>query len=303
MITVVGSANMDLIARVPHLPHHGETVLAAGFARLPGGKGANQAVAAARAGSQVTVVGRVGRDAYGAELADNLRRAGVDTDALVADPHAPTGLALITVDEEGENHIVVVPGANGHVTQDDVDTVRDLIAASDIVILQLEIPLESVAHAARLAREGGAKVILNPSPAQPLDPDLLELVDVLVPNRKEVGRVSGLGDLDPAAAARLLLDTGVGAVVVTLGAQGAVIVTRDREIDVPAFPARPVDTTGAGDAFVGNLAHALEQGESLQDAVRFAAAAAALSVQKQGAQPSMPSLTETETYLKRAPLP
>jgi ribokinase len=181
--------------------------------------------------------------------------------------------------------------------------VRDLIRATTTLVLQLEIPLETVAYAARLAREAGARVILNPAPAQALDASLLKLVDVLVPNAEEVGRLSGLGALDPASAARLLLDTGVGAVVVTLGAQGSVIVTRDAEIDVPAYPARAVDTTGAGDAFVGNLAHGLDEGWSLEDAVRFAAAAAALSVERPGAQPSMPVLAETEAYMMRQASP
>ncbi len=298
MITVVGSANMDLVARVPALPGPGQTVLGTSLTRSPGGKGANQAVAAARAGCEVFFIGRVGSDSHGQELLESLRQAGVNTSRTALDRSIPSGTALIAVDDAGENSIVVVPGANGHVSAADVDGSRDVISASSVIVLQLEIPLETVAHAARLGREEGTLVLLNPAPAQPLEPSLTHLVDVLVANESEVAALSGMGSpFDPASAARMLVDSGTGAVIVTLGSQGAVLVTADEEIDVPAFAVDAVDTTGAGDAFVGNLARALDQKQPLESAVRFASAAAALSVQHQGAQPSMPSLQETEQLL------
>lgn len=299
MITVVGSANMDLIARMARLPSPGETILGTSMTRMPGGKGANQAVAAARAGSEVVFVGRVGDDMYGSELLDTLRNAGVSTAQTSVDRTTPTGLAMIEVDAQGENTIVVIPGANSHVSPDDVDRARDAIVASRVVVLQLEIPVDSVARAAQIAHEAGALVVLNPAPARPLDPTLLRLVDVVVPNEEEVARLSGLGaPVDAAAVAHLLLDAGPRAVIVTLGARGAVIVTRDDEVDIPPVPVRPVDTTGAGDAFVGNLAHALDEGQSLEEAAGFAAAAAAASVLRIGAQPSMPGRAETEALLR-----
>jgi ribokinase len=298
MITVVGSVNMDLIARVHRLPGPGETVLGTSLLHAPGGKGANQAVAAARAGSEVAFVGRVGDDTAGAELRAGLRGAGVALDYLITDPSVPSGTALIAVDDDAENIIVVVPGANSRVTPADVDRARPAIESSRVLLLQLEILPETVTHAARIAHEAGAVVVLNPAPAVPLPMLDVRCIDILVPNADEVARMSGQGSpVEPAEAARLLIGAGVPRVVVTLGAQGSVIVTTDTEIDVPSFPARPVDTTGAGDAFVGNLAHALDAGESIEEAVRFASAAAALSVQRAGAQPSMPSGEETRALL------
>ena len=299
MITVVGSINMDLIARVHHLPGPGETVLGADLLRAPGGKGANQAVAAARAGSRVIFVGRIGADAHGVELRHSLELAGVFLEHLGVDADHPSGTALIAVDDEGENSIVVIPGANGQVSPADVDRANDAIQRSSSLLLQLEIPLGTVAHAAQVARDIGTRVILNPAPARALEPSLLQLIDVLVANESEVATLSGVGwPVDPASAARLLLEAGTGSVVVTLGARGAVVVTPDRELDVPAFPVETVDSTGAGDAFVGNLARALDAGQPLEDATRFASAAAALSVRLHGAQPSMPVREQTEQLLR-----
>lgn len=300
MISVVGSLNMDLMARVTRLPEPGETVLAREFQRSPGAKGANQAVAAARAGSAVEMVGRVGDDLYGRELLESLSSAGVVTRHVRTDAQQPTGLALIAVDEQGQNEIVVVPGANAALTPEDVDAAADAISASAIVLLQLEIPLPTVSRAVSLARQAGSTIVLNPSPARPLNPAFLECIDLLVLNAREVAQLSGVGPpIEPAEAARLLVDGGVGAVVVTLGAEGAVIVSSEGETDVPAFPVEPVDTTGAGDAFLGNLAHALESGGSLPEAARFASAAAAASVLRPGAQPSLPTLAQTQAILAR----
>jgi ribokinase len=299
-VAVVGSANMDVVARVHSLPERGATVLGHSLVHTPGGKGANQAVAAARAGSEVVFVGRVGADSYGTGLVESLRWAGVSTEFVTVDPATPSGVALIMVDDEAQNIIAVVPGANGQVTSDDVDRAREAIASCSVLLLQLEIPLDTVAHAARVGREVGLTVILNPAPAQDLSPEFLQLFDVLIPNQAEVGRLSGVGSpVDPASAAHMLVDAGAKAVVVTLGDEGAVVVDRAGESVVPPFPASAVDTTGAGDAFVGNLAHGLAAGRSLDEAARFASAAAALSVERVGAQAAMPSGAQTAALLQR----
>jgi ribokinase len=298
VITVIGSANMDLIAPVTTLPMRGETVFAHGIRTLPGGKGANQAVAAARAGCVTMFVARIGTDGHGDVLLSSLQAAGVDTRLVTRDADEPTGLALISVDDEGENTIVVVSGANSRLSPEDVDRARTSISASSAIVLQLESPLETVMHAAKLARDAGVTVILNPAPACDLDRSLLQFVDILVPNEEEVGRVSGLGSpVAPETAAHLLLSEGVGAVIVTLGASGAVIVGKNHESNVAAYRVNARDTTGAGDAFVGNLAWAIDDRRPLEAAVRFATAAAAWSVQHEGAQPSMPTREDTETIL------
>lgn len=299
MITVVGSANVDLIASVPVLPTPGETVLGTGLLRAPGGKGANQAVAAARAGSDVTFIGRLGNDEYGKALLQAMDSAGVGIERVRIDPAHPTGIALITVDAGGENEIVVIPGANAEVSPEDVHAARNAIAASTSVIVQLEIPMGTVRYVANIASELDTRIILNAAPAQSIDPEILRNVDILVANEHEIASLTGMGvPIDPATSAGLLTSTGVKAVVLTLGTQGVVIVQADEpNVEIPAFPVTAIDTTGAGDTFVGNLAHGLDTGRSLTEAARFASAAAALSVRKRGAQPSMPAGLETETFL------
>lgn len=300
MIAVVGSLNLDLIARVARLPVPGETVSAVAYQQSLGGKGANQAVAAARAGSMVQFVGRVGADPAGAALRMSLGEAGVDTTYVIEDVGGSTGTALIAVDNRGDNTIIVVPGVNAHLEPSDVDAARDVIERSSILILQLEIPLETVRYAAGMAQRSGTTVILNPSPSQELPAPLLDLVDILVPNEEEVGYLSGMGSpVDPTTAAGMLCSNGVEAVVITLGSQGAAIVDRNGETDIQAYEVEAVDTTGAGDAFVGNLAAALDAGRSLEESARFASAAAALSVQVAGAQPSMPTKEETDAFIAR----
>lgn len=299
MITVVGSANVDLIASVPVLPAPGETVLGTTLLRAPGGKGANQAVAAVRAGSDVSFVGRVGNDEYGKALLQALGSVGVRTQQVQVDRDHPTGIALITVDAAGENQIVVIPGANAAVSPEDVDAARDTLAASSCVVVQLEIPLDTVSRVAGIASQLHARVILNTAPAQPVEPEILRNVDILVANQHEIASLTGMGmPIDPATCAGLLTSTGVKAVVLTLGSEGVVIVQPgEMNVEIPAFPVAAIDSTGAGDTFVGNLAHSLDAGQSLIEAARFASAAAALSVQKRGAQPSMPNKQETETFL------
>jgi ribokinase len=280
------------VVPVPRHPGPGETVLGGDHFRNPGGKGANQAVAAARLGRPTSMVGRVGRDHDGSELVRSLRHYGVEASRVTPTEDAPTGIALISVDGRGENAIVVSPGANGRVTEEDVTAAGELVSSAGVVLLQLEIPLEAVVAAARAA---SGMVILNPAPARPLPPSLLEAVDVLVPNRSELAVLVGAGADPPNAdraagmAARI---TGPRAVVVTLGAEGALVVEGGRTERVPAVPVKAVDTTAAGDAFCGALAEALVRGEELGDAARWAARAAAVACTRSGAQASLPSREE-----------
>jgi ribokinase len=210
---------------------------------------------------------------------------------------------MIEVEDSGENTIVVIAGANAQLSPEDVDAAAEAIGRSSVLVVQLEIPLSTVARAIQVARSHGVTVLLNPAPALALEPSVLQSVDVLVANAEEIGALSGLGaPLDPRSSGRLVVDAGARAVVVTLGAEGAVVLTKDGQWDIPAFRVNPVDTTGAGDAFVGNLAHALDTGQSLLEAARFASAAAAASVQRLGAQPSMPTRRESEAVLGSRPL-
>jgi ribokinase len=285
VIAVVGSANLDVVVAVARLPGPGETVVGADRRELPGGKGANQAVAAARLGSSVGFVGRVGADAAGRRLRADLAAEGVDVAALGEDDGAPSGMALIGVDEAGENAIIVSPGANGRVGPADVEAAHGLIAGAGVVLLQHEIPADAVVAASAVA---GGRVVLNPAPAR----ELAGRVDVLVPNRGELERLAGGGP--PAeAAARLALP----AVVVTLGAEGALVVQGSRTEKVAAPSVRPVDTTGAGDAFCGALADALDRGAELVEAARWATVAAALSVTGEGARGGLASRAEVERAL------
>ncbi|MFE5539531.1 ribokinase [Streptomyces sp. NPDC056492] len=291
-IAVLGSTNMDLVAYVPRAPRLGETVTGRAFRTVPGGKGANQAVAAARSGGEVVMIGAVGTDEFGVRLRSALTAAGVETAALRTVEGA-SGTAHITVDDEGANSIVVIPGANGSVTGLEAgDAAR--IGAVDLLLLQLELPMEAVLAGAAAARAQGVRTVLTPAPARPLPRELLELVDVLVPNEHEAAALTGFTD-PPAAAEALLRE--VPEVVLTLGAAGVLYAARGREpLSVPALPVRAVDTTAAGDTFVGALAVALGEGRPMPEALRWASAAAALSVQRPGAQDSMPSRTETDAF-------
>lgn len=292
-VVVVGSLNLDIVVPVPRHPAPGETVLGGNHLRNPGGKGANQAVAAARLGQRVAMVGRVGDDDAGRTLLAALRGDGVETSRVIVSEEAPTGLALITVSGDGENAIVVSPGANARVGPEDVEAAAGLLREAKATLLQLEIPLAAVAAAARAA---GGMVILNPAPAQALPTDLLEAVAVLVPNRSELALLAGAGTpRTPEAAAELALAVeGPEAIVVTLGAEGAVVVADGHARHVPAPAVEPVDTTAAGDSFCGALADALVRGADLEEAARFAVRAAALSTLRMGAQASLPSRSEVE---------
>ena len=294
-VVVVGSLNMDLVARVARLPVPGETVPGSRFATVPGGKGANQAVAAARLGARTAMIGCVGDDAFGARLRAGLEEDGVDCRALRTIAGTSSGVALIVVDDAARNGIVVVAGANGHLAAADVEAAEPLIAGAQIVVLQLEIPFETVEHTARQARALGKTVILNPSPARALPPDLLGCVDYLVPNEIEAASLCGapVGSVaDAIAAGRRLREGGAGTVIVTLGAEGVVTVGPDGERHTPALRVKAVDTTAAGDTFLGGLCAALVGGRSLPAAVAFGQAAAALCVTRPGAQPSIPFARE-----------
>ncbi|MGW2636166.1 ribokinase [Streptomyces sp. NPDC001348] len=289
-IAVLGSTNMDLVAYVEKAPQRGETVTGREFRTVPGGKGANQAIAAARAGATVSMIGAVGNDAFGTRLRSTLEHSGVDTDSLRT-VEGPSGTAHIVVDDEGGNAIVVIPGANGtvdHLTPGD----EGVIASADALLLQLEIPLQGVLAAAEAARRHGVRTVLTPAPARPLPSGLLAATDLLVPNEYEATALTGR--TDPLDAAAALLDQ-VPEVVVTLGAAGSVYLARGVEpLVVPAPRVTAVDSTGAGDTFVGALAVALAEERPVREALAWAAAAAAISVQRAGASVSMPYRPEIE---------
>lgn len=296
-IIVIGSLNADLVVRAPRFPAPGETISGEDLAIIPGGKGANQAVAAARQGASVAMVGRVGDDSFGPALTQNLQKNNVDTSHVQTDSSA-TGTAIIVVDSNGQNSIVLSPGANGQVTPADVDTLS--FQDADMLLLQIEIPLETVIHAASVARQNGLRVILNPAPAQSIPNSLLADVDILVPNESELGLLTGMPVTDAASAelaAQALLDKGVQTVIVTLGSNGALLVTGDQTTHIPAFQEDVIDTTAAGDAFIGGLAAALLKRKTLEEAVRYGNASGALAATKFGAQPSLPTAEEVENII------
>ncbi|MEU6241392.1 ribokinase [Streptomyces sp. NPDC047024] len=289
-IAVLGSTNMDLVTYVAKAPQRGETVTGREFHTIPGGKGANQAIAAARCGATVSMIGAVGNDAFGIRLRDTLEHSGVDTDFLRT-VEGPSGTAHIVVDDEGGNSIVVIPGANGtvdHLAPGD----EGALTNADALLLQLEIPLDGVLAGAEAARRHGVRTVLTPSPAQPLPPELLEATDLLIPNEYEA--ITLTGRIDPREAATALLDL-VPEVVVTLGEAGSLYVARGKEpLAVPASSVTAVDSTGAGDTFAGALAVALAEERPIREALMWASAAAALSVQREGASASMPYRQEIE---------
>jgi len=301
-ILVVGSANIDLVARVSRIPRPGETLMGSSFSTVCGGKGANQAMAAARLGGEVTFLGCLGADAFGAQQRADLGGAGVNLERVKTVSDLPTGTALIQVSDAGENSIVVVPGANFALTPEDMRARRDAFAAADVVLLQLEVPVETVEAALDLAAEYGVLSILDIGSDQPIQPAVLGKASVISPNRSEAERLTGMGVSSPAevlAAARALLGYGAAHVVMKLGGEGSRYVSADRDEFVPAFPVDVVDTTAAGDAFTAALALAWDEGDPA-GMLRYANAVGALTTTKAGAQPSLPDAASVVAFLKNA---
>ncbi|MCS7191512.1 MAG: ribokinase [Armatimonadetes bacterium] len=305
-VVVVGSANMDMVAFAPKLPAPGETVLGTKFEMACGGKGANQAVACSRLGAETWFIGRVGKDTFGDILLQSFQEAGVKTDFLQRDPEVSSGVALIFVDETGQNEIVVAPGANGRVSRKDIEVASPVWENAKALLVQFEIPLPTVGYAIGEASRHGALVIVNPapSPKETFPEEWFGLVDVWTPNEREIEGLTGIQvtDLESAEkAAKALLDKGAKAVVLTLGANGSLLATPDFVRHFPAFKVQAVDATAAGDAFAAALTVRLAEGAPIEDAVLFANAAGAIACTKVGAQPSMPTRNEVESLLKSQP--
>ena len=296
-IVVVGSANTDMVVKTERIPGPGETVIGGDFIMAAGGKGANQAVAAARLGAQVTFVACLGQDVFGDQAVAGYQREGIDTSLIVRDTDAASGVALISVDAHGENSIAVASGANARLTPADVERARDAIAHADVVLVQLEVPIESVRRAIELAHSSGTPVILNPAPAKEIEPSLLAQVSIATPNEHEIKVV--VGESRREQAITRMLEAGTDTVLVTLGKQGVLWATKDGQQHIPAFAVQATDTTAAGDAFNGGLACALARGLPMTEAIRYANAVAAISVTRMGAQPSLPTADEVKTFLSQ----
>ncbi|OZQ70875.1 ribokinase [Paenibacillus odorifer] len=304
-IVVIGSLNMDMVVRTKRSPDAGETLIGQAFALSPGGKGANQAVAAARLGAEVSMIGRVGKDTFGSEMLEIIRNEGIHIEHISVSEHQATGVASIVIEEDGENRIIVVPGANIELTVEDIQALEAVISQAKIIVLQLEMDLAMSEQAIAIAHRKRIPVILNPAPARVLKDEMLAQVSYLTPNETEAGILSGM-TVDSAEtaeqAARILLQKGVQNVIVTLGSKGALIVNAEGAKAVPGFPVKAVDTVAAGDSFNGALAQQLVLGKTLEEAVSFANAVGALAVGKEGAIPSLPQLSEVEQFLNRKSL-
>jgi ribokinase len=296
----MGSSNTDLAIKMDHLPKPGETILGGQFSTAAGGKGANQAVAAARAGATVTFIARIGQDSFGDQALAGFVADGINVDYVIRDRASPSGVALIFVAASGENSIAVASGSNGKLTPADVKKARPAFHQADGLVLQLESPLDTVQAAAEMAAQIGLPVILNPAPAQPLPKSLLRRISVLTPNEHEAALLTGLtvkNSSNAASAASVLHAKGIHNVIITMGPRGAFVSVNGSGEMVPGYKVKPLDTTAAGDVFTGALAVALAEGRALFEAARFANAAAALSVTRLGAQPSAPRRKEIEQLL------
>ena len=299
-VVVVGSFNMDVVIKAERRPRKGETLIGQEFGMFSGGKGFNQATAAARLGADVVMIGRLGTDTFGDILMSASTEEKIDTNFVVRDAEVGTGVATIVIDAAGDNSIILVPHANMRLSVEDVERASAQIASADVLLLQLEVPIEASQKAAEIAKANGAKVILNPAPARELPDSFLAQVDILTPNEVETEFLSGLkvsDDEGAQRAAQVLLDKGISTVVLTLGDRGALLLTSDVRKLIPAYKVDVVDTTAAGDAFCGALATALAQGKTIEDAVAFANAAGALAVTVLGAQPSIPTAEKVEAFL------
>ncbi|MFC3772476.1 ribokinase [Paenibacillus sp. GCM10012303] len=300
---VIGSLNMDIAVTVERLPAEGETLQGGGLVEAPGGKGANQAAAIGKLQTPVRMIGKVGADRNGAALLQSLEGSGVDTDAVLTSSGQPTGVALVTVDRAGRNHIVVVPGANGELTKEDIDSRADIIEQCDMVVLQLEVPLETVAYALRLAKALGKTTVLNPAPARKMDDELLRHVDFLIPNEHELQTIAELDQIDEhsaGGAARRFAEKGVGALIVTMGEKGCYYADRSTIRSYPACKVNAIDTTAAGDSFIGGFVAGYLASGNADTAIRQAQLAAAITVTRHGAQSSLPTRQEVEALWQSA---
>jgi ribokinase len=302
-IVVVGSSNTDLIIKVPEIPRPGETLMGGEFMTFQGGKGANQAVAAARAGGDVVFIASVGDDAYGNESVKGYKLDNINTENIKVNKGIPSGVAMITISSSGENAITVAPGANSALRPEDLDEAEEAFDEADYMLIQLETPLDTVQKAVEMGREFGTRVILNPAPAAELPDEILACIDLITPNETEAERLTGIvvnGVEDAIKAAEVLHKRGVRTVIITMGSEGAFLsdqLSGKKEM-IPGFKVTAVDTTAAGDVFNGHFAVAIAEGGKIEDAIRSAHAAAALSVQKLGAQSSIPRREETDYFLE-----
>ena len=299
-IAVVGSSNMDLVVKSKRIPVTGETILGGDFIMVPGGKGANQAVAAAKLGAQVFFIAKLGDDIFGLQSLNNFKKEGVNTKYVLQTQEAPSGVALIMVDDDGNNIIVVAPGANHKLSPEDVKAAESDIASSGALVAQLEVPIETIEFAAGLANKSNVPFILDPAPAQKLSAELLNMVDVLTPNETEARILTGVEVKDRKSAevaAQKLLECGVKNVILTMGASGYLSVGKEGTEFVAARKVTAADSTAAGDAFTGSLAAGLAKGQTLSEAALFANDVAAVSVTRMGAQPSMPTIEEIDKFI------
>jgi len=301
MITVVGSLNMDLVTYTSRMPVAGETILGRSFRQIPGGKGANQADGIAKLGAKVKMIGCVGCDEMGDILLKSLKNDGVDVEMVKRVEGISTGIASISVDASGNNSIIVVPGANYKLSIEDILASDDVIQKSDVVVAQLEVPIETVKHAMNTAKQMGKLTILNPAPAVALEDEFLSAVDILVPNNTELELLSGVqinNQDDLECAAQVLLNKGVRELIVTLGSKGCIHINKHGLKAYPAYKVQAVDTTGAGDSFIAAFAVAISEGKNFEDAILFATAVGALTVTKEGAQSSLPRREEVEAFIE-----
>lgn len=297
-ICIIGSLNMDLVVNVDTMPKPGQTIIGSNFKEVPGGKGANQAVAMARLNGNVSMIGKVGEDGFGQTLINSLKNDKVDTTYIQTSKGA-TGVALITVDKNAQNSIVVSPGANFEVKEDDIDNNIEAIKNSDIVVLQLETPLNTIKYALNKAKELNKYTILNPAPAVKLDDEIIKNVDLLTPNETELEIISGVSietEEDIQKAAQIMIEKGVKELIVTLGSKGSLYINKEKSMFKKAYKVEAVDTTAAGDSYTGALAVALSQDKNIEDAMDFASKVGALSVLKEGAQSSLPTLEDVKNF-------
>lgn len=297
-ICVIGSLNMDLVVNVDTMPKPGQTIIGSNFKEVPGGKGANQAVAMARLNGNVSMIGKVGEDGFGQTLINSLKNDKVDT-TYIQTAKGATGVALITVDKNAQNSIVVSPGANFEVKEDDIDNNIEVIKNSDIVVLQLETPLNTIKYALNKAKELNKYTILNPAPAVKLDDEIIKNVDLLTPNETELEIISGVSietEEDIQKAAQIMIEKGVKELIVTLGSKGSLYINKEKSMFKKAYKVEAVDTTAAGDSYTGALAVALSQDKNIEDAMDFASKVGALSVLKEGAQSSLPTLEDVKNF-------